>query len=296
VLVVLKPGSETARRPLIRRLVVLWIAQNLFLVASTALRTLDYVEVYSLTRMRIAALIWMGLVATGLVLICWRLLRAKSGAWLINANALATLAVLAAVSVVDLGAVSAAWNVRHAEEVGGAGAELDLCYLGSLGQASLVPLAELERRPIPEELRVRVAIVRTATSGCWSTSRTTGASGADAARDGFRGAQPDLRPGLGHQDRGPRLQRPPAAGSCDRHAPRASTGACRPYSGEYRDDDPPGFPLLMRRCRPPSSSSTTTLTSASCSSSPSPRPGWTRPRRRTAKRRWRRWRRTRPTW
>jgi hypothetical protein len=160
VLVVLKPGSETARRPLIRRLVVLWIAQNLFLVASTALRTLDYVEVYSLTRMRIAALIWMGLVATGLVLICWRLLRAKSGAWLINANALATLAVLAGVSVVDLGAVAAAWNVRHAEEVGGRGAELDLCYLGSLRQASLVPLAELERRPIPEELRVRVAIVR----------------------------------------------------------------------------------------------------------------------------------------
>jgi hypothetical protein len=44
VLVVLKPGSETARPPADRWLVVLWIAQNLFLVASTALRTLDYVD------------------------------------------------------------------------------------------------------------------------------------------------------------------------------------------------------------------------------------------------------------
>jgi hypothetical protein len=160
VLVVLKPGSETARRPLIRWLVVLWIAQNLFLVASTALRTLDYVEAYSLTRMRIAALIWMGLVAVGLVLICWRLLRNKSGAWLINANALATLAVLAAVTIVDLGAVAAAWNVRHAEETGGRGPELDLCYLGSLGSSSLVSLAKLEAEPGTRELRERVGYVR----------------------------------------------------------------------------------------------------------------------------------------
>ena len=35
---------------------LLWIAQNLLLVASTMLRTLDYVEAYSLTELRIAAL------------------------------------------------------------------------------------------------------------------------------------------------------------------------------------------------------------------------------------------------
>ena len=96
VLLALRPGSTTAASPVVRWMVVLFVAQNLLLVASSALRTWDYVEAYGLTRLRIAALIWMTLVAVGLVLICLRLLRSKSASWLINANTLA--AVLALVS------------------------------------------------------------------------------------------------------------------------------------------------------------------------------------------------------
>jgi hypothetical protein len=157
VLVTLRPGSPTALSPLVRRLVYAWIAQNVLLVASTMLRTLDYVEAYSLTRLRIAALIWMALVAIGLVLICLRLWRGKSGAWLINANLAAALLLLAACSAVDLGAVAAAWNVRHAREAGGRGARLDLCYLGGLGPSALLPLIELESRPIAPRFRERVS-------------------------------------------------------------------------------------------------------------------------------------------
>ncbi|CAN5139804.1 DUF4173 domain-containing protein [soil metagenome] len=160
VLVALDPRMPTAKVPLIRGLVVVWVAQNLFLVASSILRTVDYVEAYSLTRLRIAALVWMALVGLGLVLICWRMLRGKSGAWLINANAGAALLVLTTSCVVDLGAVAAAWNVRHAREVGGQGPELDVCYLNRLGPSALVSLAELERRPISPELADRVAWAR----------------------------------------------------------------------------------------------------------------------------------------
>lgn len=160
VLVALDPRRPTAKVPLIRVLVVVWVAQNLFLVASSILRTVDYVEAYSLTRLRIAALVWMGLVGLGLVLICWRMLRGKSGAWLINANAAAALTVLVAGCVVDQGAVAAAWNVRHAGEVGGQGPELDVCYLGDLGPSAAVSLVELERRPISPDLADRVAWVR----------------------------------------------------------------------------------------------------------------------------------------
>jgi hypothetical protein len=160
VLVFLRPGSPTAESDPVRWLVVAWILQNVFLVASTALRTLDYVDAYALTRLRIAALLWMGLVALGLVLILWRLLRGKSGSWLINANALAAGAVLLACSVVDLGAFAAAWNVRHAREVGGRGVELDLCYLRELKGAGLVSLAELEQRPLTPDVRDRVAWTR----------------------------------------------------------------------------------------------------------------------------------------
>lgn len=156
VLVFLQPGTPTAASRPIRALVMAWVAQNLFLVASTILRTADYIEAYSLTRMRIAALLWMGLVALGLVLIAWRLAKGKSGGWLINRNALAAGLVLAGCSIVDLGAVAAAWNVRHAREVGGRGVALDLCYFDQLGGAGLVSLAALEQRPLPPETLDRV--------------------------------------------------------------------------------------------------------------------------------------------
>jgi hypothetical protein len=160
VLVTLRPGSETARVPAIRRLVMAWTAQNILLVASSMLRTIDYVEAFSLTVLRIAALAWMGLVAVGLVLICWRLIRGRSGAWLVNANAVALLGVLAAATAIDLGAVAANWNVRHAREVGGGGPAIDLCYLAGLGPSALVSLAAIEREPTDRVFRDRVTAVR----------------------------------------------------------------------------------------------------------------------------------------
>jgi Domain of unknown function (DUF4173) len=160
VLVALRPGSDTAGSAPVRRLVYLWTAQNVLLVASTILRTLDYVDAYSLTRLRIAALLWMALVATGLVLICVRLWLGKSGAWLINANLAAALVILAACSLADLGAVAAAWNVRHAREAGGRGSALDLCYLNRLRESALMPLIELESRPLHPAFRERVSWAR----------------------------------------------------------------------------------------------------------------------------------------
>jgi hypothetical protein len=156
VLVTLRPGSEMAASGTVRRFVYLWIAQNVLLVASTMLRTLDYIEAYSLTRLRISALAWMALVAVGLLLICYRLWRRRSDAWLINANFAAAAALLTGCAFLDLGAVAAEWNVRHTRDVGGPGAALDLCYLNGLGSSSLLPLIEVESRRIPPALRDRV--------------------------------------------------------------------------------------------------------------------------------------------
>ncbi|NQE61371.1 DUF4153 domain-containing protein [Caulobacter sp. RHG1] len=149
VLIALRPGSTTAASPAVRRMVVLFVAQNLLLVASSAVRTLDYVEAYGLTQLRLAALAWMVLVAVGLILICVRLLQDRSSGWLINTNAAATVLVLVIASLADLGAVAATWNSRNAREVAGHGPRLDLCYLEALGPAALVPLAELEGRSLP---------------------------------------------------------------------------------------------------------------------------------------------------
>ena len=162
VLLTLRPGSELAASAAVRKLVYVWIAQNIFLVASTMLRTFAYVDAYSLTRLRIAAFIWMALVAIGLALICYRIWRRKSGAWLINANLAVALIALSICSVVDLGRMAAAWNVRHGREAGGRGAHLDICYLEKLGASALLPMIEIEGRTRSPLLKERIGQVRIA--------------------------------------------------------------------------------------------------------------------------------------
>jgi hypothetical protein len=155
------PKSELAGNAAIRWLVIVWIAQNLLLLASTVERTLLYVDAYSLTRLRIAALLWMGLVGVGLVLVTWRMLRGRSLAWLVNGNLLAAFAVLTSCTYVDLGEIAASWNVRHAREVGGRGVHLDLCYLNNLNASALPALTSLEQRPgLPPAFKQRVTLVR----------------------------------------------------------------------------------------------------------------------------------------
>jgi hypothetical protein len=160
VLVTLQPGSATAASRDVRRLVYVWIGQNVFLVASTMLRTIDYIEAYSLTELRIQALVWMALVAVGLILICIRIWKGRTGVWLLNANLAAAASVLLVSIPVDYDRIAAGWNVRHAREVGGTGAGLDLCYLFQMGPSSLIPLIELESRPLPDHLRSRVSWLR----------------------------------------------------------------------------------------------------------------------------------------
>ena len=190
VLLTLRPGSELAASGPVRKLVYVWIAQNIFLVASTMLRTFKYVEAYSLTQLRIAAFIWMALVAIGLALICYRIWRSRSGAWLINANLAAALLALSICSVVDLGRMAAAWNVRHAREVGGRGVNLDICYLYRLGPSAMLPMLELEGRTRDPLLRERVGRVRIAAmkrlearQANWRGWTVRGAVRLDAARD-----------------------------------------------------------------------------------------------------------------
>ena len=154
-LAMLRPGSASAGDPRARRLVTLWVVQTLVLVVSSALRTIDYVRTSMLTEWRIAALAWMALVALGLMLIGWRILTGRSARWLINRNALAAAVLLGICAFVDLGAVAATWNVRAA-----APARIDLCYLHRIGDAALLPVIALERRPMDPATRDRVRFVR----------------------------------------------------------------------------------------------------------------------------------------
>jgi hypothetical protein len=133
VLAAMRPGGPAERMPVIRVLVFFWIAQNVMLVVSSMLRLDLYVQIYSLTYWRVAAFIWMLLVAVGLTLIVARIAFDRSNSWLVQMN-LATLALLACVcAFINFPYVIASYNVDHSKEVSGNGLALDVTYLVGLG-------------------------------------------------------------------------------------------------------------------------------------------------------------------
>jgi hypothetical protein len=120
-----------------QRLVLLWLAQNVFLTGSALYRLCLYVSAYSLTRFRIAAGVWMGLVAFGLAAIAWRVIRHRTNTWLVAANLAAAGLVLFGCCYLDLCGIVAWYNVRHCRELRGTGVSLDVRYLERLGPAAL---------------------------------------------------------------------------------------------------------------------------------------------------------------
>jgi len=137
VLAAMRPGGPAERSKVIRPLVYLWVAQNVLLVLSSILRLDLYVQIYLLTWWRVAAFIWMGLVALGLVLIVARIALNRSNGWLIRANLIALAATLYICSLVNFAAIIADYNVGHSREAGGKGVWTDMSYLLSLGPQAL---------------------------------------------------------------------------------------------------------------------------------------------------------------
>ena len=137
VLAAMRKGGAGERSALIRGLVYLWIAQNVLLVVSSMLRLELYVEEYTLTGLRLAAGLWMGLVAIGLVLIVARIALGRSNGWLVASNLVALGVTLFGVSVVDTNAMIAWYNVAHSREMSGKGLPLDTGLMGELGWPAL---------------------------------------------------------------------------------------------------------------------------------------------------------------
>jgi Domain of unknown function (DUF4173) len=133
VLAAMRPGGAGERSPLIRRLVYLWVGQNVLLVISSILRLDLYVDVYSLTLLRVAAFIWMLLVAVGLLLVVARIALRRSNGWLIGANGLALALTLYACSFVNFAAVIANHNLSYRREAMPTATRPDFGYICGLG-------------------------------------------------------------------------------------------------------------------------------------------------------------------
>jgi hypothetical protein len=136
-----QPHYQTA---LAKKLVFVWLAQNVFLQLSAIDRLLHYIEVYSLTYLRIIALIGIALTAIGMMLIFARIYINRNNRWLINSNALAIAATLYIACFINMDSIIADYNVRHSLEVTGQGTGIDLPYLHNLGSESLPALRWFE--------------------------------------------------------------------------------------------------------------------------------------------------------
>ncbi len=147
VLAALRDGSASAANPLIRRLVYLWVAQNVVLTATAAFRNALYVEAYGLTELRLAAFVWMGLVALGLMLIIARIALRKSGAWLVGRNTMALCATLIAAAAMNTSAFIADYNVSKWLGDPDRVTAIDTAYLMRLGPHAIPAVDRLLTAP-----------------------------------------------------------------------------------------------------------------------------------------------------
>ena len=137
VLAAMRPGGPASNVKVIRPLVYVFVAQNILLVASSILRLDLYVQIYLLTCWRVAAFIWMLLVALGLVLIVARIALERPNSWLIGANMIVLAVVLYFCSLTNFAAIIADYNVTHSREAAGQGVTIDMNYLLQLGPQAL---------------------------------------------------------------------------------------------------------------------------------------------------------------
>jgi hypothetical protein len=147
VLIAMRPGSPAEASRTIRPLVYLWLAQNVVLVASSVQRLHVYVEIYSLTYWRVAAFVWMLLVAIGLALIVLRIMFNRSNEWLIGMNLISSTATVYICALINFAGFVGEYNVTHVPESARNDLRLDVHYLVDLGPQALPAIDKAPQIP-----------------------------------------------------------------------------------------------------------------------------------------------------
>ena len=111
------------------------------------MRNALYVEAYGLTELRLAAFVWMGLVALGLTLIIARIAWRKSGAWLVGRNTVALIATLITATLLNTTAFIADYNVAKWLGDPNRLTQIDTEYLTRLGPHAIPAVDRLLAAP-----------------------------------------------------------------------------------------------------------------------------------------------------
>jgi hypothetical protein len=129
----------TRENTALRAVLLGWMGQTLLLVISSLTRLDLYVSVYGLTHLRLAALIWMAVVALGIALVIWQILRDRTAGWLLLRCATLGAVVLYACTFVSFASVVARYNLTH-------DVRPDPAYLCTLDRAALPAILAHEVR------------------------------------------------------------------------------------------------------------------------------------------------------
>ncbi len=131
--VLVRPLTDNA--PVLRLWLIVWLIQNLFLVVASATRLDAYIDAYGLTRLRLAAAIWMSVVFMGILLVLWQVHRQHSTSWLLIRNAALAVVTLYLCCFISFDRMIARHNFS------GAGQQ-DYYYLCSLGESVLPEMSK----------------------------------------------------------------------------------------------------------------------------------------------------------
>ena len=142
VIVAIRPGTAIGQDRFVRLLVNAWLLQTLLLLGTSFWRLHLYVDAYSLTHLRLAAMIWMGVVGLGLCWIFLRLMLDLSNSWLVRVNLLTVLAVLHGCCFIDFAGTIAMYNVERRLAQGNPG-KVDRYHLYRLGPAAIPAIDRL---------------------------------------------------------------------------------------------------------------------------------------------------------
>lgn len=107
----------------------IWIAQNVILLASTALRNSMYIEAYGLSHKRIGVFIYLLLATIGLILTFYKLFKKKNNGFLFRKNAWAFYAILILATPIKWDQIITDYNLQLAENQN---KKADIEYLAEL--------------------------------------------------------------------------------------------------------------------------------------------------------------------
>lgn len=129
---------HVASSQLLKWALLIWVVQNAALLGFAAYRLSIYMDDFGLTYLRVHSVLWMGLVAVGLCLVAWDIVRPQRQGWVVAWSWRSAAFVLYAACFVNFGAIITNANIARAD----VGKTVDWYYLCGIGVSNHAVLYE----------------------------------------------------------------------------------------------------------------------------------------------------------